>query len=430
MDLNRTFQLTEANSDLTKLCEVQAGTVFANRYSILEQIGSGGHSIVYKAEDLELDETVALKVLNANLPEDDTLDLRFKNEIKFARKIKHPNVCSIYDLVLQPPCMAISMEYLDGVDLSRLIPGQSIPMTKRISIAIGIALGLKAAHQANVVHCDLKPSNVMVDDTFRPIITDFGISRYLGSSVENMKKLLIGTPAYMSPEQFLGNPMDNRTDIYSLGITMYELFTGNLPFDSANSTGYAIMHVQKPVTFPPETVKGLNPVIVDVILKCLAKNPQDRYQSIDDMLKDLQRIDSPHPVSWEPQRKPVILVIDDDRSLRKAVETFLELKGFDVLVASNGEEGVGMALKNKPDLILLDFMMPRMDGFSAAQILGKNQVTAHIPILLVTSIDEREHKTFSRTIGIKEYITKPFNFDDLLNKIYLHLSISRFDSSF
>ncbi len=403
---------------------LQPQTFFSERYYIIERIGTGGYSDVFKAEDQELNEIIALKVLKADFSQDNIRYLRFKNEIKFARKIKHPNVCTIYDIVVQYPYTALSMEYLDGIDLSKCIP--DIPESKRISIFIGLSLALKAAHNINVVHCDLKPSNIMIDETSRPIIMDFGIARYLGSTTTGDQSFVVGTPAYMSPEQFTTRSVDHRTDIYSLGVIMFELLTGDLPFFAISPTGFMLKHTQKPVSFPSEMKKQLDPVVMEIILKCLEKKPDDRYQSMDDLLKDLQKLDSTHPRTWEPARKPLILVVDDDKLFRKSIENFLELKNFEILSASDGEEGVRMAIQHKPDLILIDLVMPNMDGFASAQILGKNSVTAHIPILLLTSVYERERKAFSRTIGIKEYLTKPCNFDELLNKIYLHLSLTRF----
>jgi serine/threonine protein kinase len=402
------------------------GSLFASRYQILEKLGFGGMSRVYKAKDIELDEFIALKILRPQFLQDKHSSLRFKREIKLARRIKHPNVCTVFDLVLDAHSIAICMEYIDGVDLLKMIAQTRIPESKHLLIFSGIALGLKAAHDINVLHCDLKPSNVMIDDFFRPIITDFGIARYIGSPNDPHRKTILGTPAYMSPEQFTEDPIDRRSDIYSLGVTIFELLTSTLPFMCDTPVQYAIMHAQEPFHFPENKLSNLDPFLVKIIKKCLEKNPADRYQSVDALLNDLQTIASNAQIPIQQKRNQLILVADDDEFLRKAVEQTLESKGFEVVGAKNGEEAVKLVYKQKPDLILMDLMMPHMDGFTAAQILSKNSATAQIPIFLITAIDDKANRAFSRTIGIKEYIAKPYNFDDLLAKIKLHLSISSF----
>ncbi|HEX6738799.1 MAG TPA: protein kinase [Vicinamibacteria bacterium] len=272
----------------------ERGTVFAGRYEILSNVGKGGMGQVFRAHDRQLDDVVALKVLRSDVLEDDphTLD-RFKQEIKLARRITHRNVLRTHDFGESDGTPYISMEYLEGVTLKDLVVNKgALPLGVGLRIAKQICQGLEAAHQQGVVHRDIKPQNMLIiPESGELKIMDFGIARTqeVKGEVSGLTTAgtVLGTPDYMPPEQAQGAPADFRSDIYSLGAVLFEVFTGKLPFGGGNITAIILSHIQKP---PPEP-RSLNPAIPErlerIILRCLEKQPARRYAKVGDVLTDL-----------------------------------------------------------------------------------------------------------------------------------------------
>ncbi|MBN1356505.1 protein kinase [bacterium] len=403
--------------------ELAPGFMLGKRFVLLGKLGEGGMGIVFKARDIDLDEIVALKILRDSMSGDSEMIARFKREIKLARKIRHPNVCGIYEFMFCDNRYIIAMEYIDGLELTELIREGTLPEHNRIPLIAGITLALRAAHRQNIVHRDLKPSNILVNAQYRPVIMDFGIARVMGMSNLTHHSRFLGTPYYLAPEQARGDPLDQRTDIYSLGIIMYQLYTGTVPFKEGTPIEVALKHINSPVIAPGKLNESLDPEIESVILKCLEKNPYDRFQSTDELLNALKSMASRSAAEDKPD-KPLILVVDDDKGIRGLLEKVLKLRQLDVMTASNGEEALIQVQKRRPSLILMDLVMPKMDGYRTAELLGKNPATAAIPIFLVTSMDGKEYRAYSKAIGIREYITKPFNIPELIEKIKLYLSLS------
>ena len=240
-----------------------AGMVLAGRYRILGLLGNGGMGEVYKAFDVILNQTVALKFLAPAHISDAAL-IRFRNEVRIARQVSHPNVCRVYDLGMVEGLHFLSMEYIDGEDLASLLRRIGrLPQDKAIEFTRRICTGLAAAHERGVLHRDLKPANIMIDGRGQVRITDFGLA---GLAAEiPLSDLRSGTPAYMSPEQKAGREVTTRSDIYSLGLVLYEMFTGK----SRKNTH----------TNPSEVVKDLDPAIERLILRCLEEEPKRRPSS-------------------------------------------------------------------------------------------------------------------------------------------------------
>jgi serine/threonine-protein kinase len=216
----------------TPIKELTTGSIFARRYEVIEELGKGGMGKVYKVFDTEIKEKVALKLLKPEIAVDKETIERFRNELKFARKIRHKNVCQMFDLAKEEGSYYITMEYVHGEDLKRLIRkmGQ-LSAGQAISIAKQVSEGLSEAHQLGVVHRDLKPQNIMVDEEGNARIMDFGIARSIKGKGITGAGVMIGTPEYMSPEQVEGKEVDQRSDIYSLGVILYEMVTGRVPFE-------------------------------------------------------------------------------------------------------------------------------------------------------------------------------------------------------
>ncbi len=256
-----------------------AGTVVAGRYRIIELLGRGGMGEVYRADDIKLDQTIALKFLPRMFSQDTKWLERFHNEVRIARQVSHPNVCRVFDIGEFEGEQFISMEYIDGENLASLLRRIGrVSYDKAIQIAKQLCLGLAAAHDKGVLHRDLKPANVMIDGRGQVRITDFG----LAAPVDQIRKeaLRAGTPAYMSPEQLAGKAITVRSDVYCLGLVLYEMFTGKPTFKGETLRDYMKLHAESLPEAPSITVSDINPDVERVILRCLEKDPRNRPSSV------------------------------------------------------------------------------------------------------------------------------------------------------
>lgn len=275
--------------------ELSAGALFANRYRIDQILGRGGMGIVYKAVDTQLDEVVAIKTLPGDVMSRSPEDLeRFKREIRLARKITHRNVLRTYDYGEAEGVYFISMEFVRGYTLAELLEeAPSQQMAPRVGIGIGrqICRGLQAAHEQGIIHRDIKPQNVLIDHKGEVKLMDFGIAR-MAEAHEGMTQagLIVGTPHYMSPEQVQGKQLDARSDVYSMGVMLYEMLAGRKPFTSSSLTGVLTAHITEtakpPIELRPEIGRGVN----TIIMRCLAKNPDDRYKDAGVLLEELDHV--------------------------------------------------------------------------------------------------------------------------------------------
>ena len=268
-------QTSATRSGVVDAGRFMAGTVVASRYRIIELLGRGGMGEVYRADDITLSQSIALKFLPALFGSDQKWLERFRNEVRLARQVTHPNVCRVFDIDEYQGEQFISMEYVDGENLASLLRRIGrVPHDKAVLLARQLCAGLSAAHDKGVLHQDLKPANVMIDGRGAVRITDFG----LAAPADQLKSDLIraGTPAYMSPEQLVGKPVTVRSDVYSLGLVLYEMFTGRRVFKADNLREYQKLHSSEDPTPPSEIVDDIDPIVERVILRCLAKDPRDR----------------------------------------------------------------------------------------------------------------------------------------------------------
>jgi predicted Ser/Thr protein kinase len=261
------------------------GTDLGGRYEIGELLGKGGVGLVYRATDHMLGEEVVLKILNPTLATDPDTVKRFKREIKICRKIGHPNVIRIYDIDEIYGTLFISMELVSGSNLKSLIRKKGrFAEPEGWELVRGMVQGLAAAHGMGIVHRDLKSQNVMVDEEGRVKLLDFGMARFLGMDHVTRGGDILGSPPYMSPEQAQGIELDHRTDIYSLGIILFEMFTGQLPFLGETPLATVLMQIDREPPRPTSLNPGLSPELERVILTCLKKKPEDRFQTVEELL--------------------------------------------------------------------------------------------------------------------------------------------------
>jgi serine/threonine protein kinase/Tfp pilus assembly protein PilF len=301
------FSLFQTETLQTSLQELTTGSTFAGRYQIIEELGQGGMGRVYRVLDKKLKEEVALKLIKPQIGLDRTTLERFSNELKLSRKIVHKNVARMFDLNDHGGAHYITMEYVRGEDLRRLIrkmgtlsPSQAIPIVKQVCD------GLKEAHRLGIVHRDLKPGNIMIDEEGNARIMDFGIARSLLGKGITGGGAMIGTPEYMSPEQAEGKETDQRSDIYSLGIILYEMLTGRVPFSGDTPLSVAV----KQKTEVPPDPRRLSPQIPAdlsrLILRCLEKDKSRRYQSSEELHAELEKAEQGIPATERigPAKKP------------------------------------------------------------------------------------------------------------------------------
>ncbi|MFN0150257.1 MAG: serine/threonine-protein kinase [bacterium] len=256
----------------------ESGTKLGSRYRVVALLGRGGMGEVYRADDLELGQSVALKFLPESLARSAEELSRFRGEVRVARQIAHPNVCRVYDIGEADGHVFLSMEYIDGEDLASVLRRLGRPSSeKAMEIARQICLGLAAAHESGMLHRDLKPANIMIDGRGRVRITDFGLA---GLADELAREVgVVGTPAYMAPEQLAGGRVSVRSDLYALGLVLYEIFTGKRVFSSTNIAELKQMHESGSVTTPSSLVRDLDPAVERVVLRCLEKDPELRPPS-------------------------------------------------------------------------------------------------------------------------------------------------------
>ncbi len=288
--------------------ELTRGTIFASRYEIIEELGKGGMGKVYRVEDKKIKGEIALKLIKPEIAADKKMIERFSNELKMARMIAHRNVCRMFDLGEEKGTHFITMEYVSGEDLKSMIrmSGQ-LSVGTAVSIAKQVCEGLAEAHRLGVVHRDLKPQNIMIDKEGNALIMDFGIARSLKTKGITGAGVMIGTPEYMSPEQVDGKEVDQRSDIYSLGVILYEMVTGRVPFEGDTPFTIGVKHKSEAPRDPKELNAQVPSDLSHVILKCMQKNKEKRYQSPGELRSELSRIEEGIPTTEReiPKRKPI-----------------------------------------------------------------------------------------------------------------------------
>lgn len=271
--------------------------VFNKRYRVIEKVGGGGMADVYKAEDIELGRVVALKILHKQFATDEGFLERFRREARAAAKLNHPNIVSIYDVGQEDGVYFIVMEYVKGVTLKKLIQ-KDAPMSteKVVHIGMQIAKAMEFAHEHEIIHRDIKPQNVIITDTGEIKVTDFGIARAGSTSTMTRTGAILGTAHYISPEQAQGSVVGPTTDIYSLGVVLYEMATGELPFRGENPVAVALKHINDTPLPPRQVFAGVPESLEAVILKAMAKDPSSRYRSAEALRDDLKRVIEGLPV--------------------------------------------------------------------------------------------------------------------------------------
>lgn len=270
---------------------LEIGTMLSGRYEVLKRVGSGGMADVYMAKDHKLNRNVAVKVLKSEYVEDEKFLKKFETEAQAVARLSHPNIVNIYDVGMEDGINYIVMELAEGITLKEYIRKKGYLSPKEtVEISTQIASAISHAHKNHIIHRDIKPQNILVSDTGIIKVTDFGIAKATSSNTVTSTATAMGSVHYISPEQAKGRFCDEKSDIYSLGITMYEMVTGHVPFDHENGVTIALMHLQNEITPPSQIRDGIPDSLEKIILKCTMKKPEERYQTADDLIADLRLV--------------------------------------------------------------------------------------------------------------------------------------------
>lgn len=417
------------------------GRKILNRYEVQEHLGDGSTATVYKALDTRLGRQVALKVLLPHVRE--TTRKRFFQEALAAAQLNHPNIMAIHDIGDEDDYHFLVVEYVEGVSLSYYVPS---PPHTVVNLGKQIAAALQYAHAHYVIHRDIKPANIKVTPTGVVKIMDLGLALPREATRVTADGMVIGTPAYLSPEQAQGHTLDHRTDIYSLGVVLYEMATGHLPFDADEIPALLLQQVKQPPP-PPRLIAPDLPVELErVILKTLEKNPVRRFQSAEALAAALDSVMVPEPEApplddkTQPRKpsdeeaarnptqggrlvtrrsKPTIRVFmaDDHNVLRKALASFLESRDDFVVVgeAADGAAALKETLALLPDVLLLDLNMPVKGGL---EIIPSVRAEApNVKILVLTGREEDWYIMRALRAGAHGYILKNADENELVDGI-------------
>src|ERR671918_1576211 len=293
---------------MSRVSDTLINTLFDGRYRILRKLGSGGMANVYLAEDEDLGRRVAIKILNERYANDESFIERFRREAKSAAGLSHPNIVSIYDRGEAEGTYYIAMEVIEGRSLKELIMTRGpLPIGLALAYARQVLDALRFAHRHGIIHRDIKPHNILIGPENRLKVTDFGIARY-GPSQMTEAGSIMGTAQYLSPEQARGAPVTAASDLYSAGIVLYEMLTGKVPFGGDSAIEIAMKHVNEPPRPPSQLRSEISPELDQIVLRALAKEPEDRYQTADDFIEDLERVEAGLPISRETSEAATALL--------------------------------------------------------------------------------------------------------------------------
>lgn len=412
------------------------GRKLNNRYEIQEHLGDGSTATVYKALDTKLGRQVALKVLLPHVRE--TTRKRFFQEATAAAQLNHPGVMAIYDIGEDGDYHFLVVEYVEGVSLSYYVPS---PTATVVNLGKQIAQAMGYAHARQIIHRDIKPANIKVTPDGVVKIMDLGLALPREATRVTADGMVIGTPAYLSPEQAQGLNLDNRTDIYSLGVVLYEMATGHLPFDADEIPALLLQQVKQPPP-PPRLIVSDMPVELErIILKCLEKNPVRRYQNCEALADALDSVvdekdEDPTlrikpgteglPVGATQEGKPPprrskptirVLLADDHTILRRTLASFLESRDDFVVVgeASDGDQAFKQTMALLPDVLLLDLNMPGKGGLEILPSI--RQEAPNVKVLILTGREEDWYIMRAMRAGAHGYVLKSGDEQELLDGI-------------
>ncbi|PYQ62649.1 MAG: hypothetical protein DMF58_01145 [Acidobacteria bacterium] len=402
-------------------------------YRLIDRLGAGGMGEVWRAEDTRLMRQVAIKILSERIANDPEWKARFLREARTIAQMNHPNIATIYSIEQEADKLFIAMELVEGESLATVLAHGALEPVEAVRIIRQVAEALAEAHDKGIVHRDVKPDNVIVGKRGVKVL-DFGIAKQIiattGTPTLTQAGLIVGTPFYMSPEQALGRPVDTRSDLFSLGVVLYEALAGKRPFEGESVTETMMNIIMQE---PPEltTVAPKVPAaLVEIVARALQKKPERRYGSAGEMVDALSRVDFKQPAARAPQKPPKIdaptmampsapqssqapipgqraLVADDDPVTRYLIANILGQRRIAFDEAANGYDAVKQLKEHDYTLVFLDLLMPRIDGWGVIDWLRRSKTKAP-RIFVITGVKDQTLSVADREL-VSGLIYKPLD---------------------
>ncbi|HKR66937.1 MAG TPA: protein kinase [Thermoanaerobaculia bacterium] len=388
-------------------------------YRLISRLGAGGMGDVWRAEDTKLLRQVAIKILPEQLAQDPEWKDRFLREARTVAQLNHPNIATIYNIDQQGETLFIAMELIEGEPLAALIARGPLTPADAVRAAVHVCDGLSEAHAKGIVHRDIKPDNIIVSPKLVKIL-DFGIAKQIGGTADpglTQGGMVIGTPHYMSPEQALGRAVDARTDIFSLGVVLYEALTGKKPFTGEAVTEILLQIVMSEPRDIAIVAPGINPALADVVRRCMKKQPDERFATCDELRKALvsslrdeinrarqsavptislkkeeKKEEKREEKKVEPSKfaKSRALIADDDPATRFLLANILAQHQIAVDEAENGADAVKFLKTNEYALVFLDLLMPRVDGWGVIDYLRSRRGARSPRLFVITGVQNQK----------------------------------------
>ena len=386
-------------------------------YRLLDRLGAGGMGEVWRAEDTKLLREVAIKILPAQLAQDPEWKSRFLREARTIAQLNHPNIATIYGIEETKDALFIAMELVRGESVSTMISrGPLMPMDA-VRVAVHVADGLSEAHAKGIIHRDIKPDNVIVSPRHVKVL-DFGIAKQIGGANDpslTQGGMVMGTPHYLSPEQALGKPVDARTDIFSLGVVLYEMLSGTKPFTGEAITEVMLKIVMSEAQDIAVTAVGVTPKLADIVRRCMAKEPDKRFETCDELREQLaaslrdsrdrvrqssvptisvrktpRPTESPRPAAPAEKRA---LIADDDPATRYLLGSILARYQIAFDEAGNGVDAVKCLKQHDYTLVFIDLLMPRVDGWGVLDYIRTHRDRASSKVFIITGVQNLKLST-------------------------------------
>jgi len=384
------------------------GRRLGGRYEVEQRVGGGGMAVVYKAHDNLLNRTVALKILRSQFVHDDDFITRFRREAQAAASLSHSNVVNVYDVGEEDEIQYIVMEYVEGQTLKELITKEgALPVEQAVEIAIQICDALEHAHHNHIIHRDIKPHNILIGKNGRVKVTDFGIARAVTSATITHTGSVIGSVHYFSPEQARGGISGEKSDIYSLGIVLYEMLTGSIPFSGDSPISVALKHLQEEIKPPRELNPSLPQSVENVILRSLVKDPHYRYQSAREMQRDLQTCLSP-----ERLNEPKFVVEHDDEEATRVIPAITKqmLKSSEPMIDNEEDKDEGNekpeGVKDRPKWIKPIAWVSFLSLFFVVALYGFNFLIGifYVPEVITPRVENMQLEEAKKTLQEKDLL--------------------------